>query len=181
MKTKVKPDLNMSRMGDPYRPSFDLLHGLDDLCVRHIKPRNDPVLLEIGSYNGVSTSLFAYYCKKVVSIDPQYLDTMKEVLKNHDNIEFHNDYSSNIVPSFEDESFDVVYIDGFHNYENAMRDILLCIPKLKKDGIMTGHDYHQNHPGVVLTVNHLIQSGLFVNPELYADSSWSVTINRKDP
>jgi hypothetical protein len=175
---KIKPDRELSRMGNPDRPSFDLLRGLDDMCIKHLQNKNSPTVLEIGSYNGVSTSLFAFYAKTVIAIDPQCLDTLKEVVKKHDNIKYHMDYSMNVVPKIQNESLDLVYVDGFHDYENCMRDIMLTLPKLKLDGVMTGHDYHKDHPGVVMAVNHLIQCGIFTDIEVFEDSSWSVNINR---
>jgi SAM-dependent methyltransferase len=174
---KTKPDRNSSRMGNPDRPSFDLLCGLDDMCVKHLETKNNPIVLEIGSYNGVSTSLFAFYAKRVVAIDPQCLDTLKQVVDNHDNIEYYMDYSMNVVPKFENEAFDLVYVDGFHDYENCMRDIMLTIPKLKKTGNMCGHDYHRDHPGVVAAVNNLLQVGILNSFEVFEDSSWSANVN----
>jgi len=45
--------------------------------------------------------------------------------------------SSNIeIPKFEDDFFDIVYVDGNHESECVLEDAVLSFRKLKKDGIM---------------------------------------------
>jgi hypothetical protein len=44
---------------------------------------------------------------------------------------------------FEDESVDFVFVDGDHSEEGVSRDIEAWWPKLKKTGIMAGHDYNR--------------------------------------
>jgi len=40
-----------------------------------------------------------------------------------------------------DESLDFVYIDGNHSYDSVVEDILLYYHKIKKGGMLSGHDY----------------------------------------
>ena len=42
---------------------------------------------------------------------------------------------------FEDESLDFIYIDANHAYDFVVEDIKLWFPKLKKEGVFSGHDY----------------------------------------
>lgn len=50
--------------------------------------------------------------------------------------------SSEIASNFfEDESLDFVYIDANHAYEFVKQDIQLWFPKVKKGGLVMGHDY----------------------------------------
>lgn len=42
---------------------------------------------------------------------------------------------------FWDKFFDMVYIDADHSYEAAKRDITAWFPKVRKGGILAGHDY----------------------------------------
>lgn len=42
---------------------------------------------------------------------------------------------------FEDNSLDFVYIDANHAYEFVKQDIELWFPKVKKGGLVMGHDY----------------------------------------
>ena len=42
---------------------------------------------------------------------------------------------------YEDESLDFVFIDGSHDYDSVCTDIGVWFPKMKKSGVMAGHDY----------------------------------------
>ncbi|GAI15065.1 unnamed protein product [marine sediment metagenome] len=50
-------------------------------------------------------------------------------------------------------SLDFVYIDGSHTYESVAEDIILYYPKLKKGGLLSGHDYRKHTKGVIIAVN----------------------------
>lgn len=41
---------------------------------------------------------------------------------------------------FEDGYFDIIHIDGFHEYEAVKHDFTMCLPKLKENGIILFHD-----------------------------------------
>jgi predicted O-methyltransferase YrrM len=47
------------------------------------------------------------------------------------------DGSKNVL----DESLDFVYIDADHTYESVKKDLSLWIPKVRKGGVVMGHDY----------------------------------------
>ncbi len=49
--------------------------------------------------------------------------------------------SEDAVKQVPDESLDFVYIDGNHSYDFAMLDIILWSRKVRKGGIVSGHDY----------------------------------------
>lgn len=49
--------------------------------------------------------------------------------------------------TYRDDSIDAVFIDGLHDYENVKLDIESWLPKLKKNGIMIGHDYPNTPDG----------------------------------
>lgn len=49
--------------------------------------------------------------------------------------------SSDAAEDFEDESIDLIYIDGDHTYEKIFADIKNWWPKVKVGGIMSGDDY----------------------------------------
>ena len=53
-----------------------------------------------------------------------------------------------------DESLDFVFIDGAHDFDNVIIDIILWSKKVKKGGIVSGHDYYNfNSGGVIAAVN----------------------------
>ena len=57
------------------------------------------------------------------------------------NCEIIRDWSMEAVKRFADESLDFVYIDCSHDYKSVMKDIKAWSNKVKKGGIVSGHDY----------------------------------------
>ena len=49
-----------------------------------------------------------------------------------------------------DKTLDFVFIDGDHTFNNVMLDILLWTPKVRKGGIISGHDYYSHKAGGVI-------------------------------
>lgn len=50
---------------------------------------------------------------------------------------------------FEDGTLDFVFLDADHVYEAVHRDLVAWFPKLKRRGVLGGHDYlHPDFPGV---------------------------------
>jgi predicted O-methyltransferase YrrM len=69
---------------------------------------------------------------------------------------------------YQDESIDLVFIDGDHSYDGCLRDIKAWLPKVKKGGWICGHDY--NHPkqgNVKKAVDEM-----FKKVELGTDRTW---------
>lgn len=63
-------------------------------------------------------------------------------------------FSRNIAPTFADDTFDVIFIDGDHAYPAVVDDIRLWTPKLKPGGLLCGHDF-TNKCGVEPAVREL--------------------------
>jgi predicted O-methyltransferase YrrM len=59
------------------------------------------------------------------------------------NCEFIKKYSMDAVKDFADESLDFVYIDGNHSYSYVRDDIREWTKRVRKGGIVSGHDYIQ--------------------------------------
>ena len=57
---------------------------------------------------------------------------------------------------FEDGSLDAVFIDADHTYDAVKKDIANWMPKIRKGGILAGHDYIHTWPGVIQAVNESI-------------------------
>lgn len=84
-------------------------------------------------------------------------DLAHERLANHD-VVFHKGFSMDIVKEFEDESLDFVYIDGNHGYEYVRDDLREWSKKVKKGGIISGHDYYSfRWAGVIEAVDEFVK------------------------
>lgn len=141
------------------------------LLIEKFRPRS---VLEIGAFKGVSTEVFALLCDKVVTIDPlpeeihkQFWDRMWE----YSNVKLIRDYSQNALIQLPHAEFDMCYIDGDHSYDAVMRDITLCRPLVKLNGVIAGHDYgHPEEPDV----ERAVDDALGVPPWRFRDCSWAV-------
>jgi predicted O-methyltransferase YrrM len=66
---------------------------------------------------------------------------------------------------------DLIFIDALHDYENVMKDISLWWPKVRKGGVLAGHDFNHKWPGVERAVaDHFNLMGVGVG----FDSVWFV-------
>jgi hypothetical protein len=59
------------------------------------------------------------------------------------NVEYIIKPSMEAVTSFEDNSLDFVYIDGNHEFDHVMADIIFWSQKVRPGGIVSGHDYYE--------------------------------------
>lgn len=68
----------------------------------------------------------------------------------------------------DDGSLDFVFIDADHTYEGCKADIEAWLPKVRSGGLVTGHDYAPEFPGVVQAVDET-----FGKPATYDDHVWA--------
>jgi hypothetical protein len=74
--------------------------------------------------------------------------------QNDKSVFLHKGKSFDILNGFEDNYFDIIYIDGDHTYEGVKKDLEVSLKKIKKTGFICGHDYTQDKfPGVVKAVS----------------------------
>lgn len=133
-----------------YRPMTKFLR--DEYC----KMNDDLVGCEIGVAYGVnSRSMFNILpIKKLYLVDPygSYKDdtvhdfskgevvAKKRLKRFSDKTVFIRKTSEDAVDDVPDD-LDFVYIDGNHDYEYVKKDIELYYPKVKKGGVIGGHDF----------------------------------------
>lgn len=80
------------------------------------------------------------YKGKIESIHSIFMETIaKEKLQ--DKIVIHRDFSHNILPTFENEFFDIAFIDGNHETEFVYKDAIMTFPKVKSGGYLIFDDY----------------------------------------
>jgi Methyltransferase domain len=66
-------------------------------------------------------------------------------------LKIHNTFSMNGALLFENDSVDVIFIDGIHTYEGVMNDIIAWFPKVKPGGALILNDFG-SWPGVTKAV-----------------------------
>ncbi len=159
-------------------------NGLFELI--NILPDN-LIMAEIGCYAGESTRMFME-SKKVntmyaIDIWTDELNIYNSIIQNHnfslvEKAFDENTKEFNVVKlkmNLEQAldklpELDIVYIDGNHNYEYVKKDIEMSLKKVKKNGIISGHDYHNDTPDVIKAVNEF-----FNKPDIvFSDASWIV-------
>ena len=81
-----------------------------------------------------SESLF----KKVMDFNIEHFDNFSTLMK----MTF-----DEALNEFDDNSVDLLHIDGFHSYEAVSNDFRTWYPKLSKEAIVLFHDTHEIKPG----------------------------------
>jgi hypothetical protein len=137
--------------------------------------------VEIGSWKGKSSAFMAveiansnkkidFFCvdtwqgssehkdfEDLDSLYTQFIDNMKPLEKYYKSIRKSSTEAAN---QFEEDSLDFVFIDASHEYEDVKKDIQVWLPKVKKGGILAGHDYYLEYdyfPGVKRAVNECLK------------------------
>lgn len=124
--------------------------------IAHIK---NPVGVEIGTAEGFTTEylLSTVSTLKLTGVDPypQYIDwddnqpnaegnkqeLMRKTLPYRDRYTHIYATSDDAVDMFEDNSLDFVFVDGLHTYEQVLKDCQNYWKKIKKGGLLIGHDF----------------------------------------
>lgn len=145
--------------------------------------------VEIGSWKGKSAAFMAveiinskknisFDCVDIWKIDNRYIKDDNPESNILYEIFINNTKSlSNVInpirmdsikasKTYEDNSIDFVYIDANHKYDYVKNDIEAWFPKVKKGGVIAGHDYDKNWPGVIKAVD-----------EFFIDKSVLITTN----
>lgn len=124
-----------------------------------IEKNNFKTMAEVGVRDGRTTFHLLDHCPEltIYAIDMS--------IKEFYNKEVANKYKSRLIPieatsevaadRIPDCSLDLVFIDANHSYDYVKKDIIKYTPKLKENGLLTGHDI--DYPGVNQAVNEMIK------------------------
>lgn len=153
--------------------------------VRNIK---NGLIVETGVYGGASLLSIADTCKEnnneIHGIDPwdwdmdhltlmRGLNIILQKLKYNNFVRLIKRNSLNVVSRYADNSVDLVFIDTSHKYKNTLNEMNGWYPKIKKNGILSGHDYESEFHGVIQAVNEFSTNS---NLELkISDNIWEIT------
>lgn len=144
-----------------------------------LKERGYKVGAEIGVYKGEYTIHFCKAGLQIYAIDPWMafagqgrtqnrqkrqdflFGHAKRYLKSYKNVTFIRKASMDALKDFKDGSLDFVYIDGDHNFRHVAEDIFEWSKKVRKGGVVSGHDYlctGSEARNVVIQVKHVIDA-----------------------
>ena len=171
----------------------NFLVGFQDF-ISHLKDTqnlSEFIIVEIGSYTGQSTMMFADEAKLVISVDPYMNDyddkddachaadipteVYQKFLENtasYKNISHIKMTSDDAIKVLGNLKVDLVYIDGVHTYEQVKKDIKNYRNIIKPGGLLCGHDYCPAFQGVMDAIDEALGK-----PNLtFVDNTWLVQL-----
>jgi predicted O-methyltransferase YrrM len=86
----------------------------------------------------------------------EWMEKAKDRLSGY-NTQIIKNYSMDAVKGFANNSLDFVYIDAGHDFDDAMLDIIFWTRKVRKGGIVAGHDYVNRNVAVITAVDGYIK------------------------
>lgn len=120
------------------------------------------VFVELGAHAGRSTAYMARILNPNFSfftVDEWKIYPYKKFIANLKNNGITTEHVTPIIADsseasrlFDPESVDFVFIDADHSYQGVLRDIVAWLPRMKKTGVIAGHDYHYANLGVIKAV-----------------------------
>lgn len=154
---------SISRVGD-----VESLCRESELAYLSEQARDKEVIIEVGSWRGASAMRMAESCSGLVYCVDHWMgnqddagacyteEATRDPLLAYRKFLAYTSHlgflGNNLVPMlgtsgecamyFNDNSVDLVFIDGGHLYQQVMADCVLLYPKLKQEGILLGHDWH---------------------------------------
>jgi hypothetical protein len=160
---------------------------------------NDITMIEIGCYAGESMDLFMasgkikhYYAVDIWSVPDRLVDTLnttKSIEKSvYENIAIAEKLFDEKASKYQNltklkmnikealkhlPKVDFIYIDGDHCFEAVDFDIKYAKKRIKRGGLIGGHDYHKGFGGVVRAVDSHFPD---VEKKKYKDTSWLIKL-----
>jgi len=130
-----------------------------ELMYLYVAARSAKSIVEVGSWKGRSAHALASGCRGTVycvdhfrgspnelqtahreAADTDISEIFQENMKDFKNVEVMKMRSNRAAEQFEDNSIDMIFIDGTHTKPAVLTDLRSWYPKLRKGGLMTGHD-----------------------------------------
>jgi SAM-dependent methyltransferase len=113
--------------------------GMSTLVLGLLAEKFDGQVKAVDWFQGSPKTNLAFSGKyfNIRKIFDDNIDNCPELKKR---IEITQNTSIAACKKFDTEYFDVIFIDADHRYENIKKDIDLWLPKLKKGGLLCGHD-----------------------------------------
>lgn len=140
-------------------------------------------IVEIGVWRCRGSSLFRreYPKAKMILVDP-FLKLRKDKNEMESRMNtyaltaykrFQRDWNTKIIRAYSHEAaellndkYDLVFIDSMHTYKAVKQDIELWLPKVRKGGILAGHDYGGKYKGVKQAVDEAFGDNILIGKDL---------------
>ena len=149
----------------------------------------DERALEVGAGAGISAHILAPFFRAYFCVDPYEADYSRLpdimssperlaaakrifldwVLPRHPNIHWVRQPSPGAADLFGSELFDLVYLDGCHDYLAVCADICAWKRLIRPGGSLAGHDFTVQYDGVRRAVR-----GLLGEPKYYSGGHWRI-------
>jgi len=146
---------------------IDIYETRNDMIKHYCDKLTTPKILEIGVFKGDFLDYLEKNCNwgsiDAVDLfegttcsgdadgnDVVYYDVGKSYLelldkyKEKSNIKIHKSNSIHFLQNQEDNTYDIIYIDGDHSYNGVKQDLTNAFRKIKNGGYIMGHDYEMN-------------------------------------
>jgi hypothetical protein len=155
-------------------------------------PAGTKTLVEVGTCLGESTQVLAAVFDRVITVDidafiqqgyipfpeeetciitDEMIVAFHTMLVNTPNITRLVTTSETASKCVRDSSVDALYVDAGHEYEDIEADLRFWVPKVGPHGIIAGHDFNDDFPGVKRAVLEIAEEG---DLTLFKDTSWLV-------
>jgi Methyltransferase domain len=99
---------------------------------------------EYPEYKGEITTYYDYFCQNTKDIKEKLI--------------VHRNFSYDVLCTLEDNSFDLIYVDGNHESRYVLEDAVMSFRKLKVGGWLVFDDY--GHPKVTPSIHSFINAYL---------------------
>ena len=160
--------------GNLYKDTFGYFGQSEfrQMLISQLPVEKFKMVLEIGSYEGIFSCFAAQSFADVIhTIDP--FDTSDEGTNVTENVESNFNYNISVCPNgdkiishkmtsdefFENnkDQFDLIYVDGSHEPEDACRDLDNSFKVCKKDAIIWVDDYGSNYKTLHDSIDQWLQ------------------------
>jgi predicted O-methyltransferase YrrM len=133
-------------------------------------------IVEVGSYHGRSAIAWASSCDPTVIVHCIDNDICLEFLENTKHLTNLKSYqaSSPNIENFDVNEIDIFFLDASHKNPNDMDNINFFLPRIKKGGLLCGHDYAPAEPEMaedVIKNVRILEERLNQKVTLYAPDS----------
>lgn len=133
MKQFVKPGMKICELGVFMGEFAQFLYTLEPSELVLIDPFSD--WCSSGNVDG--NNIITTYL-------PQVYEYMRADFAKNLGIKLERGLSWDVLETFPDQYFDVIYIDSSHSYEGTKKELEVSQRKIKKGGIISGHDFAIN-------------------------------------